>query len=98
MSMKIILMNSSTDLDALREALSNAHSLRVCVDGDQVKFKVNGGTWSAGMGCIDPSSDYAYYQRQEVDDNSLYRNSLDPNSSYANQLRGEVTDQMKMGM
>lgn len=57
--MKIVLMSASTDLDQLRNALAQAHSLRVSVDDDGVKFKINGGTWSPPMGCIDPESEYA---------------------------------------
>lgn len=64
--MKIILLNSSTDLDSLRSALAQAHSLRVSIDDDGVKFKVNGGTWSPPMGFIDPDSEYAYENRPVV--------------------------------
>ncbi|QGJ90086.1 hypothetical protein HWC80_gp046 [Mycobacterium phage Indlulamithi] len=61
---KIILVNASTQLDPIRKGIAQArHSLRVCVDGDAVKFKIDGGTWSPGYGGIDPGSDYAYYQR-----------------------------------
>lgn len=58
----IILIDSSTDLDELRNALnhSQAHRLRVTIDSDGVKFKVNGGMWSHPMGSLDPECDAAH--------------------------------------
>lgn len=51
---RIIKINSSTDLDQLRKALAQAHSLRVTVETDGVCFKIDGGIWSAPMGSLDP--------------------------------------------
>lgn len=31
------------------------HSVRACVDGDSLKLKVNGGTWTPPMGELDPA-------------------------------------------
>lgn len=71
---KIVMVSSENELTMLREALKNARSLRVSINGDQVKFKVNGGMWSAPMGYIDPSSDYACEQRRKyVDDHGIER-------------------------
>lgn len=72
----IIVIDASTDLDMLREALahSQSHRLRVTIEGDSVKFKINGGMWSHPMGYLDPECDAAQgIPAQEVDDNSLYR-------------------------
>ena len=42
--------------DALEEMqTSGISSLRVCVDGDNVKFKINERTWSPPMGTLDPN-------------------------------------------
>ena len=59
--MKIVLINSSTNLTALRKSLAQAHSLRVAIDGEQVNFKFNGGIWQPPMGQLDPSSEYVEY-------------------------------------
>lgn len=50
----MIVVESSTQLDSLRKAIasSNAHKLRIWIDGDCVKFKVNEYGWSPGMGRI----------------------------------------------
>jgi hypothetical protein len=35
------------------------YRLRVAVDGESVKFKVNGGIWSPPLGHLDPTCEYA---------------------------------------
>ena len=40
------------------------YKLRVSVEGDNVKFKVNESTWSPPLGELDPQSEYAVVQRQ----------------------------------
>ena len=53
-SPNMIVLESSTQLDQLRNALNNTgtHKLRVWIDGDCVKFKVNEHTWSPPMGRV----------------------------------------------
>ena len=34
---------------------SRVYELRFCVDDGQLKVKVNGGTWTRGMGRLDPA-------------------------------------------
>lgn len=54
------------NLNRLLEA-GNLNSLRVNQEGDgKVKFKINGGMWSHGVGGIDPGSDLAI-RRAEVE-------------------------------
>lgn len=67
---RIIEINSSVDLDELRNSLAKAHSLRITIEGTQVSFKVNGGIWSPPMGQLDPQCQVAQAIRaaHEVDD------------------------------
>ena len=47
--MEPIILVEGRDLEALKNALSDpgreVHSLRVAIDGNCVKFKINQGTW-----------------------------------------------------
>lgn len=63
--MKIIELTGS-EITELQNALNpentrsgTVYSVRVSVEGENVKFKVNGGMWSPPMGHLDPSSEYA---------------------------------------
>lgn len=76
--MHIIQMNSREAKNLLSElkladseGRSGLWSLRVTVEGDQVKFKVNEWTWSIGMGRLDPMCEEAQRRkafRDQMDD------------------------------
>lgn len=40
-------------LDGLKWAEGTIHSLRFAIDGDCVKVKINGGTWSPPLGKVE---------------------------------------------
>lgn len=41
-------------MEAITTGRERAYQLRVTIDGDQVKLKVNGSTWTPGYGELDP--------------------------------------------
>lgn len=47
------------------DSKSNLRSLRVCVEGDHAKFKVNEWIWSPPLGQLDPSCETAIRRRRE---------------------------------
>lgn len=93
--MHIIQLSKSEAAQLLREltnadkdARSGLWSLRVAVEGDTVKFKINEFTWSPGIGKLDPMCEEAQHRRAiredlspeypvKQDDQRAYRFSCD---------------------
>jgi hypothetical protein len=67
-----IIQLSAKEADDLLESLlwhkanRGLYGLRVCSDGDWVKFKVNESTWTHGMGQLDPMCREAARKRVQV--------------------------------
>jgi hypothetical protein len=78
--MHIILVDAK-QAKQLGEALvhhANLTGLRVAIEGDHVKFKINQGGWSPPMGRLDPLSDEAYKRFMDAKErNRAAEQSLD---------------------
>jgi hypothetical protein len=73
--MNKIIELSQAEVDQLLEMLkghkadgrSGLYKLRVCTDGDWVKFKVNESMWTHGMGQLDPMCRTAAHRRVQIE-------------------------------
>lgn len=59
----IIELNGS-EIETLRRVLTNADTLRVCVESGQVMFKANQRMWTEPLGSLDPMCGEALHHKQ----------------------------------
>lgn len=61
-------LNLLTSLQDVNEGRRNLYALRVAIEGDSVKFKINQSGWSPPLGQLDPQSEEAHKRRRaEID-------------------------------
>lgn len=53
-------------MEAITSGRERVYQLRVCIDGDQVKVKANGRTWTPGYGTLDPECQEAQRRAEPI--------------------------------